>query len=178
MMSERTESLDNETDGEGVEGERAGEFSSKGARAPDASSTAEDGMPGQRGLGVSDVLRKAVVTGLSAAIMTEEGVRSVLKELKLPKEAVSSALEQAERGRGEVVRIVNEEVRRFLDSPALKREIARALSNITIELTAKIRLNPDGKGPEVSFGQPQIRREPAAEAADDRAERPETKKPS
>lgn len=115
--------------------------------------------PSERGLGVSEVLRKAMVTGLSAAIMTEEGIRSVLKELKLPKEAMSSALEQAERGKDEILRIVNEEVRHFLESPALKREIARALSNITIELTAKIRLNPDGKGPEVSFGQPQIRRE-------------------
>lgn len=124
---------------------------------------AEEAASESRGLGVSEVLRKAVMTGLGAAIMTEEGVRSMLKELRLPKDAVNTALEQAERGKEELVRIVNDEVRRFLDSPALKREIAKALSNITIELTAKIRLNPDGSGPEISFGQPQIRRESQSE---------------
>ena len=132
-------------------------------RASARPSALRKGRVPPRGLGVSEVLRKAVMTGLGAAIMTEEGVRSVLKELRLPKDAVNTALEQAERGKEELVRIVNDEVRRFLDSPALKREIAKALSNITIELTAKIRLNPDGSGPEISFGQPQIRRESQAE---------------
>ncbi|MDR0966895.1 MAG: hypothetical protein LBM75_10445 [Myxococcales bacterium] len=116
----------------------------------------------ERGLGgsVSDVLRKAVVTGLGAAIMTEEGLRSVLKDLKLPKEAVSSALGQAERGKDELRRLVGEELRHFLETPALKREISKALSSIAIEMTVKIRLNPEGKGPEVSFGQPRICRDP------------------
>ncbi len=161
-MSQRIEPLGEETDGAAVADRGAAEVAGEGQ----GEGAAPEGSSPERGLGISDVLRKAVVTGLSAAIMTEEGVRSVFKELKLPKDAVSSALEQAERGRGEIVRIVNEEVRRFLDSPALKREIARALSNVTIELTARIRLNPDGKGPEVSFDQPQIRREtPATEGA-------------
>lgn len=149
-MSQRGETQEAVLDGEARE--RASECAAEGE------SVAES-----RGLGVSEVLRKAVMTGLGAAIMTEEGVRSVLKELRLPKDAVNTALEQAERGKEELVRIVNDEVRRFLDSPALKREIAKALSNITIELTAKIRLNPDGSGPEISFGQPQIRRESQAE---------------
>lgn len=175
-MSQRTGPLDDGAEDNGAAGESSVEFSEGAVREVDAAPATEGASP-ERGLGVSDVLRKAIVTGLGAAIMTEEGVRSVLKELKLPKDAVSTALEQAERGRGEIVRIVNEEVRRFLDSPALKREISRALSNITIELTAKIRLNPDGKGPEVSFGQPQIRRE-VSSPAEEGAPCPDAKKPS
>ena len=65
------------------------------------------------------------------------------------------------RGRGPVMPLYRETCPD--KSAALKREIAKALSNITIELTAKIRLNPDGSGPEISFGQPQIRRESQSE---------------
>ena len=150
-MKERIDALEEQSRAEGA-GADPGET---GAVAEAPGPAADRG-----GAGLPDVLRKALVTGLGAAIMTEEGLRAAFKDLKLPKEAVNTALGQAGRGKDELLRVVNDEVRSFLESPALKREIARALSNITIELTAKIRLNPDGSGPDISFGQPRIRREP------------------
>ena len=130
--------------------------------APGVSQSQAPSSSGEAAGSVSDLFRKALVTGLGAAVMTEEGVRSLIRELKIPRETVNAALGQAERGREAIRRAVGDEARRFLDSPALKKEISRALSKLTIEMTVRIRLNPDGTGPDISFSQPRIRREPSS----------------
>ena len=131
--------------------------------SPDESPSAPSSA-GEPAISVSDMFRRALVTGLGAAVMTEEGVRSLIRELKIPRETVNAAIGQAERGREAIRRAVSDEARRFLDSPALKKEIARALSRLTIEMTVRIRFNPNGTGPDISFSQPRIRREPSPDA--------------
>ena len=47
----------------------------------------DDSSSGDRGGGgaVSDTIKKILTTGLSAAFMTEESIRSFVSDLKLPK---------------------------------------------------------------------------------------------
>lgn len=116
--------------------------------------------------GVADMLRKAVVTGLGAAIMTEEGVRGALRELNLPETArgaIGTAIDQAGRGRDELRRIVGDEAKRLADTPALRREITRSLCELAIEMTVRIQLNPSGGGPKITFSHPRICRKPQAQ---------------
>lgn len=93
---------------------------------------------------VPEFVRKVAVAGLGALFMTEEGIRSLAGQLKLPKEVLGFILSQAERTKDEVGRVVSEEVRRFFQSEKLQEEFIKLLANMTIEVKAEIRLKPRG----------------------------------
>src|SRR5688500_4024234 len=69
---------------------------------------------------VPDLLRKVAVAGLGAVFMTEEGLRSLSSQLKLPKEVLGYLLSQADKTKGDISRVVSEEIRRFLQSDKLR----------------------------------------------------------
>lgn len=92
--------------------------------------------------GVSEFVRKVAVAGLGALFMTEEGLRSMAGQLKLPKEVLGQLLQQAEKTKDDVGRIASEEIRRFLQSDKLRREFIELLSQMTVEVKAEFRLVP------------------------------------
>jgi hypothetical protein len=94
---------------------------------------------------VPDIVRRAVLTGVGALFMTEEGIRNLVGEMKLPKDALAFLVSQADRTRGEVTRVVTHEVRRFLESETLRREIWKVLTGVTVEVHATIQLKPSGE---------------------------------
>lgn len=91
---------------------------------------------------VPEFMRKVAVAGLGALFMTEEGIRSLAGQLKLPKEVLGYILGQAEKTKDEVGRVVSEELRRFLQSEKLRDELLKLVSGMTIEVKAQIRLVP------------------------------------
>ncbi len=91
---------------------------------------------------VPEFVRKVAVAGLGALFMTEEGLRSLAGQLKLPKEVLSHLLQQAEKTKDDVGRIASEEIRRFLQSETLRREFLELLSQMTVEVKAEFRLVP------------------------------------
>lgn len=113
----------------------------------------DGGDPGLRGR-ATDFMRKALVAGAGALFLTEEGIRNLVGELKLPKELIGSLLAQADRTKQDVVRVLGEEVRRFLESAALHEELGRLLTDMTIEVKAEVKLKP-GNTPEL-VSRPQI----------------------
>jgi hypothetical protein len=94
---------------------------------------------------VPDVVRRAVLTGVGALFMTEEGIRNAVSELKLPKDALAFLLSQAEKTRTEVSRVVTQEIRRFLEGEAFQRELWKILTGVTLEVSASIQLKPPGE---------------------------------
>jgi hypothetical protein len=96
--------------------------------------------------GLQDALRKVMLTGLGALFLTEEGARRLAREWKLPKELVGYLGAQASGAKEEVLRIFSEEVRRFFESEAVRREVTRALSSMVVEVKAEIRVRPDQRG--------------------------------
>ena len=92
-----------------------------------------------------DIVKRAVLTGVGALFMTEEGIRNLVGEMKLPKDALAFLVAQADRTRGEVTRVVSQEVRRFLESETLQREIWKLLTSVTLEVNASIKLKPSGE---------------------------------
>ncbi|HLT31041.1 MAG TPA: hypothetical protein VK013_13450 [Myxococcaceae bacterium] len=105
---------------------------------------------GAAGRVVPEFVRKVAVAGLGALFMTEEGLRSLAGQLKLPKEVLGYLLQQAEKTKDDVGRIASEEIRRFLQSDKLRREFITLLSQMTVEVKAEFRLVPsksaDGEG--------------------------------
>jgi hypothetical protein len=137
-----------------------------------------DPMGGEGGRNfVADAVRKAVLTGLGAVFLTEEGARKLARDWKLPKEIVGYVTSQAAGARDEILRVVTEEVRKFFESEALRREVVRLVSSMSIEVHAEIRLKPGKKGrldTEVKLGQVKPRfRKRGAEERPDEAEEPD-----
>lgn len=106
---------------------------------------------GSRAGFVPEFVRKVAVAGLGAIFMTEEGIRSLAGQLKLPKEVLGYILGQAEKTKDEVGRVLSEELRRFLQSEKLREELLKLVSGMTIEVKAQIRLVP----PEREEGAPE-----------------------
>jgi len=97
------------------------------------------GGPGTVGF-VADVVRKAVLTGVGALFLTEEGARKVAREWKLPKDLATYLVSQASGARDEVLRVVAQELRRLLDSETFRQEILKSVENMTVEIHAEMRL--------------------------------------
>lgn len=126
---------------------------------------------GSTGAGVRgflpDAVRKTLLTGLGAFFLTEEGARRLARDWKLPKELIGFVGQQAVGAKDEILRVFSDEVRRFLESEAVRREFWKALSSMAIEVRAEIRLKPSEDGvprPEVKATVRPIPRKPKARA--------------
>lgn len=97
---------------------------------------------GLRGV-IPELVRKVAVAGLGAVFMTEEGIRNLAGQLKLPKEALGMVLGQAEKTKEEIGRVISEELRRFLQSEKLRNEFLKMIAGMTIEVRAEVKLVPD-----------------------------------
>ncbi len=104
---------------------------------------AEGGSP--RGF-LPDAVKKALVAGVTAVFMTEEGARRLAREWKLPKDLIAGIVGTAASAKDEILRVFSDEVRRFLESEAVHREFVKALSRMAIEVKAEIRLRPAEDG--------------------------------
>ena len=125
----------------------------------------EEQAPPEKGI-LPDLIRKAVLTGMGALFMTEEGIRNAAGQLKMPKEAIAYLLSQADKTRGEVARVVSAELRRFLESETLRREVWKLLTGVTIEVNATVQLKPSGEpGMRVSMKRKKDEPEPKYEDA-------------
>src|SRR6202048_4776202 len=94
---------------------------------------------------VPDIVRRAVLTGVGALFMTEEGIRNLVGDMKMPKDALAFLLSQADKTRTEVARVVTHEVRRFLEGETLRRGIWKLPTGVTREVNATIQLKRSGE---------------------------------
>ena len=113
-----------------------------------------------RGL-IPDVVKKAILSGVGALFMTEEGARRLARDWKLPKELIGFIGQQAQGAKDEILRIFSEEVRRFLESEVVRRELIKALTSMSIEVKAEVRLKETPSGQVVPSVQASIRPKPA-----------------
>lgn len=100
--------------------------------------------------GLTEFVRRALMAGVGAVFMTEEGIRKTVADLKLPKEAFSYVAGQAERTRTEAGRILRKELRRFLNSEAFRDQLGQLVSGLTLEIKAEVRLKPDDQKKQAS----------------------------
>jgi hypothetical protein len=95
---------------------------------------------------IGDLLKKVLTTGVTAAFMTEEGVRAVLKDLPLPKDMVGSLVENAKSTKTEFVSSVKNELRNYLDKIDLSKELDKIAEKYDFEIKATISLKKKKKG--------------------------------
>lgn len=103
---------------------------------------------------VAELFRKAVNKGGELAGSTEESVRRLLGELPLPNEVVERVIDRLDDYKADLLRLVKEEVRAFLDRIDLGYELQKMLTSLSFEITTEIRFIPNEKGvrPDVKAG--------------------------
>jgi len=110
------------------------------------------GDVGVRG-SIADGVKKALLAGVGALFLTEEGARRLARDWKLPKDVAAFIGQQASSAKDEILRLFSDEIRRFLESESVRREFWKALSENAIEIRAEIRFRPEKDGaprPEVT----------------------------
>jgi hypothetical protein len=92
-----------------------------------------------------DLLKRGILAGIGALFMTEDGVRSILGELKLPKEAAQFVINQVGKTKEDLFRMIASEIRGFLDSTNISEELRKALTGMSLEISTTVRFKPDGE---------------------------------
>jgi hypothetical protein len=108
--------------------------------------TAEDGDADAPRGSIAEGVKKAILAGMGALFMGEESARRLARDWKLPKDVIGFITSQASGARDEILRLFADEIRRFLESEAVRSEFWKGLAENTIEIRAEIRLRPDDAG--------------------------------
>ena len=102
-----------------------------------------------------DLVRRAFHAGTSAISNTEDGIRRIMSDLNLPKEVATylmlnlprevagTIMSQASSSKDEVLRIVSQELRRFLENVNLSGELQKLLTSLSFEIKTEIRFIPN-----------------------------------
>lgn len=93
---------------------------------------------------VPDIVKKALYMGVGAAFMTEEGVRKILGEIDIPRDAIQYVVSQSDRTKDQLFGIVQTEVRNFLDRLDLTGTAKQILDGMELELTTTISFRDKG----------------------------------
>lgn len=87
---------------------------------------------------VSDTIKKLFTAGVSAAFMTEESIRHYLKEVKLPKDVLSTLLQGANKSKEDLMNVVTNEVVNVIKRIDFVEEASRFVENHKFRISAEI----------------------------------------
>lgn len=107
---------------------------------------------------LSETMKKIVLTGVGTIFMTEEAVRNVLGELKLPKELWSGLLENANRQKQEFLSLFAKEVAGVLGRIDIPKEATKFLESKKIRVSFEISFDPKSASSEESKKGPHRRK--------------------
>ena len=99
---------------------------------------------------IGDIFKKVLTTGVTAAFMTEESVRALLKDVPLPKDIVGGLVENARSTKTEFVAGVKNELKSYLDKIDITKEIDKIVEKYDFEIKATISLKKKNKKGEKS----------------------------
>lgn len=87
---------------------------------------------------LGDTVKKVFTAGVSAAFMSEEGIRSYLSELKLPKEALNLLIQGANKSKDEITQRVTKEVVGIIEKIDFVKEFSKFAETHKFKITAEI----------------------------------------
>ena len=138
----------------------------------------EEGEPRDRQRGrlegfIPDIVKRTFYAGLGAVFTTEEGIRKIASDLKLPKDVANYLIQQAAASKDELFRVVGKELRGFLETVNISGELQKLLTSLSFEIKTEIRFIPNdeaiaGVKPEVKVGRMSFRRRKDKDAKDDK----------
>ncbi len=112
---------------------------------------------------IPDIVKRTFYAGLGAVFTTEEGIRQIASDLKLPKDVANYLIQSAASTKDEMFRVVGRELRGFLENVNLSGEMQKLLTSLSFEIKTEIRFIPNdeavgGVKPDVKLGRMAFRR--------------------
>ena len=95
--------------------------------------------------GLSDTLKKVFSAGVSAAFMTEEGIRKYLADLKLPKELLEALLSGANKSKEELTTRVAKEINGIISKIDWVQELSKFAESHKFKIKAEIEIEKKNK---------------------------------
>jgi hypothetical protein len=90
--------------------------------------------------GLSDTLKKVFSAGVTAAFMTEEGIRKYLADLKLPKELLEALLNGANKSKEELTSRVAKEINGIISKIDWVQELSKFAESHRFKIKAEIEI--------------------------------------
>ncbi len=92
----------------------------------------------------SEAVKEVTLTGLATLFMTEESVRSYLKEKKLPKELVSLVLESVSKRKDDFYGLMAKEFGRVISKIDLGKEMSKFLETHEVNVSFNFKRKDGG----------------------------------
>lgn len=116
-----------------------GEFDAEGwDEIPDDPEEAWEVLEALEGI-MPDILKRTIAAGVGSISTSEERIREMLAEQKLPREVVAYMLKQADSTKREFIRVLSREIREFLEDVDLGGEVAKILTTLSLEARIQVR---------------------------------------
>jgi hypothetical protein len=93
----------------------------------------------------AEAMKEVAATGLAALFMTEDTVRSLLREKKLPKELVGQFLDGVSKKKDDLFKGITAEFGKVLSRIDLVKEVEKLLETHDVRVEAKIAFTKRGK---------------------------------
>ncbi len=92
---------------------------------------------------VAELFRKALNKGGEVVDSTEDSLRRLISELPLPKEVIERITTRLDDYKADVLRLVKDELREFLDRIDIGFELQKILTSLSLEVSTEIRFVPN-----------------------------------
>lgn len=89
---------------------------------------------------IGEALKKVFTAGVSAAFMTEEGIRNYLKDAKLPKDILNIVLQSANKSKDEITNKVSKEMIAMLQKIDFVNEFSKFAETHKFKISAEIEI--------------------------------------
>lgn len=94
---------------------------------------------------VSEGIKRLLTSGLSAVLMSEDGIRQYLQDVKMPKDALGSILKGVTKSKEEIVNRVGNELSKLVEKIDLVDELTKFLRDHKIKVSAEFEFSKKDK---------------------------------
>jgi len=91
---------------------------------------------------IPDVLKKAIVLGVSGEFFSEETIRKMLSDIQMPSDLVQYVIQQTSKSKNELIRIIAEEIRNFIDQAQINEQIKKFIKGFKINIKLELSFDP------------------------------------
>lgn len=94
---------------------------------------------------VAEGLKRLLTTGISAVLMSEDGVRQYLRDMNLPKDAIGTLLKGVSKSKEEIVSRVGTEFSKLVEKIDIVEELTKFLREHKIKVSAEFEFSKKDK---------------------------------
>jgi len=91
---------------------------------------------------IPDVLKKAIVLGVSGEFFSEETIRKMLSDIQMPSDLVQYIIQQTSKSKNEIIRIIAEEIRNIIVQAQLGEQIKKFIKGFKINIKLEVSFDP------------------------------------